>query len=448
MTLADGEGIMEKKARYQNYVLVSIILLVFGTTIATAQYKVPSVMPLIMGQLSMDVGTASWLMSIFTFVGIVLAIPTGALAKKFGPKPMLLAATAIMLVGSVFGAFCGSGVLLIVSRAIEGIALIFTAICGPLAVQRYVAPEKVGSATGIWAIWVCLGSVFGGTLTPSLFALTGFEGVWLIYAGAAVVAAVLIGLLIKEPGKGLAASIGKANDLAAGAAKDAADDGNGDGSGDGSGSKAAGAADGAGKADRAAKAAAKASYSSLFKPNTLLFLAGWTIFNLVLLAMLAFSPTFMQLQGMDPTLSGFVSTLPMLLAVISSPLFGALADKTGKLKLLIGLAMLVMGPCAYILLTDTGALMWIAAVLMGMVGLGAPVMFIVCFTNVIGRPELMAIAMGFFMLIQSLGQFLGTAITPVLLGADMSNWVFTGIVVLVLGLLGTGCVLLVKYNSR
>ena len=64
----------------------------------------------------------------------------------------------------------------------------------------------------------------------------------------------------------------------------------------------------------------------------------------------------------------------MLLAVISSPLFGSLSDKMGRCKPLYLLAMVVMGPCTLILLTQTGPLMWVGAIVMGLVGLGGPVM--------------------------------------------------------------------------
>ena len=169
---------MDTKKKYANWALIAIAMLLFGTAIATVQYKVPVVMGDIMMKMDMDAGSASWLMSIFTFVGIILALPTGALAKKFGPKTMLLAAAVVVAIGSLIGAFAGNGTILIVSRAIEGVAFIFVTICGPLAVQKYVAPDKIGSATGIWALWVCLGSVLGGVLTPTLYAATGFVGVW------------------------------------------------------------------------------------------------------------------------------------------------------------------------------------------------------------------------------------------------------------------------------
>ncbi len=276
-------------------------------------------------------------------------------------------------------------------------------ICGPLAVQKYVSPDKIGSATGIWALWVCLGSVVGGVLTPTLYASTGFAGVWVIYAAAAVVFAIVVAVIVKNPGEALE-----------------------------------GAAD--------APTEGKVGYGELVKPNILLFFAAFLVFNMTLMAVLSFGPTFLQQQGVDPTLSGFISTLPMLLAVISSPLFGALSDKLGRCKPLYLAAMLVMGPCTLLLLTQTGPLMWVGAIVMGLVGLGGPVMCLTSYINVLGRPELMSIGMGVLMLVQSLGQFLGTWLVPLLLGPDVSSWMLTGIVMCVIGFAGTAALALCKFR--
>ena len=394
---------MSTSKKYGNWALIAVVMLLFGTAIATIQFKVPVVMGDIMANMGMDASSASWLMSIFTFVGIILALPTGALAKRFGPKTMLLAAAAIIAVGSLLGAFAGNGMVLIVSRAIEVVAFIFVTICGPLAVQKYVSPDKIGSATGIWALWVCLGSVVGGVLTPTLYASTGFAGVWVIYAAAAVVFAIVVAVIVKNPGEALE-----------------------------------GAAD--------APTEGKVGYGELVKPNILLFFAAFLVFNMTLMAVLSFGPTFLQQQGVDPTLSGFVSTLPMLLAVISSPLFGALSDKLGRCKPLYLAAMLVMGPCTLLLLTQTGPLMWVGAIVMGLVGLGGPVMCLTSYINVLGRPELMSIGMGVLMLVQSLGQFLGTWLVPLLLGPDVSSWMLTGIVMCVIGFAGTAALALCKFR--
>ena len=397
---------MKSDSRFRSWILIAVVLLLFGTAVASSQYKVPVIMTHITQQFGMTDSSASWLMSIFTFVGIILAIPTGALAKKFGPKILLLAASAILLVGSLIGLAATDGTMLIVSRGVEGVAFILVTICGPLAVQKYVAPEKIGSATGIWALWVCLGSVVGGVVTPTVSATLGFVGVWMVYAVFAAIFAVLVAVVVKF--------------------NDGASDAPAQVSGE--------------------QVEPKVSYAELFKPNTLLYLAGFLLFNMVLLAMLSFSPTWMQIQGIDPTLSGFLSTLPMLLAVVSSPLFGSLSDKLGRCKPLYLVALLSMGPCAFLLLTGTGMQLWVGAVVMGLVGMGVPVICLTAYPKVLGKPELMSIGMGFLMLIQSLGQFLGTFVSPMLLGASGDQWVTLGIVMCVLGLVGTACIALCKFK--
>lgn len=394
---------MSTVRKYRSWALIAVVLLLFGTAVASSQYKVPVIMTGIMEQFNMDGGSASWLMSIFTFVGIVLALPVGGLAKKYGPKMLLLVAGGVLLVGSLIGVFATSGTMLIVSRAIEGVAFILVTICGPLAVQKYVAPDKIGSATGIWALWVCLGSVVGGVVTPTVNAMMGFVGVWMVYAVFAAIFAVLVAFFVKfESGPDMEAP------------------------------------------EQATEE--KVSYAEFVKPNTLLYFLAFLLFNLVLLAMLSFSPTWMQSQGIDPSLSGFLSTLPMLLAVISSPLFGTLSDKIGRCKPLYIIGMLAMGPCAYLLLTGTGPMLWVGAIVMGLIGLGVPVMALTALGSVYGKPELMSVGMGVFMLIQSLGQFLGTFIAPMVLGPAMDQWMTLGIVMCVLGLAGTGCVALCKFK--
>ena len=105
-----------------------------------------------------------------------------------------------------------------------------------------------------------------------------------------------------------------------------------------------------------------------------------------------------------------------------------------------------MGPCTFLLLTQTGPLMWVGAIVMGLVGLGGPVMCLTSYINVLGRPELMSIGMGVLMLVQSLGQFLGSWLTPMLLGPDMSAWMTTGIVMCIIGFAGTAALALCKFK--
>lgn len=375
------------------YLLLSVILLIVGTSIAIVQYKIPSILGDVMLQYSMTASTGSWLMSIFTAVGIFLSLPTGSLAKKIGPKCVLLLGCGIIVVGSVIGAFATQAWLMIVSRGIEGIAFVFITVAAPLAIEKYVDVSHQGTANGIWSLWICLGSVIGSSITPFVFESLGLSGVWLAYAGIVVVAAILLAFVVRIPSVSTVET-------------------------------------------KSEPSITLRDYVTLLKPQALLYFFGYLVFNVEILAVLSYTPTFLQGQGMEASLSGFASSLPGLLAIISALFFGRLIDKTGRTKPFYVVALLAAAPATFFMLTQSGWLLWVGAFMMGLIGYGIPVACLSSLPQIAGSRTLMPAAMGLLMLVQCLGEFLGSLVTPMLLGPDMSNWLFCGTVIGVLGLLG------------
>ena len=403
---SDGNKEQGASRSYQNPVMIGVVLLIAGISVAMIQYKVPTILTELMALFAMDAKAASWLMSIFTLMSIFVALPTGWLAQKFGAKRMMVVACGIAILGSLIGVASGSSAVLIFSRAVEGVALTVLTTCGPIVVQKCVKPEKIGSAMGIWGIWGCLGSTIAAVVTPTVFETLGFSGLWILFATIAGCAAVLVSVAIRVPQET------QGQDPAVPES-------------DGS-------------------LAEKPRYREMLTRDIVLFFVGFAIFNICLLAILSFVPTILQMQGFDPTLSGLISTAPMLLSVISSPLFGVISDKIGRCKPLLVAAMLVMGPCTLALYTQTGALLWVAVVVMGLVGMGGVGMFLSGYMKLLPRSELASIGMGVMILVQGLGQFLGTFLVQILLGPTLENWVFAGTVLMVMGLVGTVSLLLCR----
>ncbi|ROT89674.1 CynX/NimT family MFS transporter [Gordonibacter urolithinfaciens] len=399
-------GRSEKKGAYRSPVRVGTVLLAAGVAVAMIQYKVPTILSSLMALFAMDAEAASWLMSIFTLASVFAALPSGLLAQRFGAKNMMVAALGIAVTGSCIGLAAGSSAALVASRAVEGVALTILTTCGPLVVRACVDSDKVGTAMGIWGVWGCVGSTAAAVVTPTVFEAMGFAGVWTVFAVGAVLAAVLVLAAIRMPRARTAAEEAKA-------AK-------------------SGAASG-----RSRGCAAWGLWRMLLTRDILLFLGGFAMFNVCLLAVLSFVPTILQMQGVDPTWSGLVSTAPMLLSVASSPLFGAISDRRGRRKALLVAASAVMGPCTFLLYTDTGALMLIAVAVMGLVGMGGVGLFLSGFVGLVPRPELASVGMGLMVTVQGVGQFLGTFLVQMLLGPSLDHWFLAGGVLMGLGLAGT-----------
>ena len=388
-----------------NYLAFSFILLFVGVAITIVQYKVPPVLEPIMSQFSIGLDTGSWLMSIFTAVGIFLSLPTGSLTKKLGPKTVLLLGCAVIVVGSIIGAFAGSAAVLVVSRGIEGVAFVFITVAAPLAVEKYVAPEHQGTANGIWALWICFGSVIGSTATPLVFQALGLTGTWLLYAAIVVVAAIILAVFVRVPSQKrpmMAAELEPKPTLA--------------------------------------------DYLKLMRPQALLYFYAYLVFNIEILAVLSYTPTMLQGQGMDASLSGFAASLPGLLAAVSSPVFGKIIDRTGKTKPYYFVGLVVSAPATLLMLTQTGPLLWAGAIAIGLIGYAIPVCTLTSLPQIAGSKELLPTAMGVLMLVQCFGEFLGSLITPMLLGPSGTDWMFCGIVMCIVGISGAIALLFVRFK--
>lgn len=392
----------------ERYLAFSILLLAMGTTITIVQYKVPSILGPLMESYGMSSSTGSWLMSVFTAVGIFLSIPAGSLAKKMGPKRVLLLGCGVIVLGSVVGAAAGSSLVLIASRLIEGIAFVLVTVAAPLAIEKYVSPDNQGTANGIWALWICLGSVIGSTATPAVFEALGMRGTWLLYAVLVAIAAIALAVFMRKM---------RPIDSGNTPEKDADDE----------------------------KAGLR-TYLSLLAPRSVLFLFAYLVFNIEILAVLSYTPTFLQQSGMDASLSGFASSLPGLLAIASSPLFGKIADRTGRTKPLYLVTLAASIPATFLMMTQSGALLWVGALLMGLVGYGVPVLSLTALPQVAGSKALMPAMVGLFMLVQSLGEFLGSFLVPILLGPSMAEWTFCAVVVSAMSTVGVVALALCRFK--
>lgn len=397
-------GLNREKKR-QNPILVGLVLLFAGAAAALIQYKVPTIMTAVMDLFSMDADLGSWLMSIFTLMSIFVAVPSGILAQRFGAKRVMVAALILIAAGSLFGAFAQTSALILASRAVEGAALTVITTCGPVVVQRCVSPQRIGAVMGVWGIWGCVGSTVAAILTPTVFEIVGFRGVWVAYAVVAVAAALILVVAVRVP---------RATD------EDAVDARPDVSRGEGS------------------------RWRDAVTLDVALFFVGFAAFNICLLAVLAYVPTILQMQGFDSTLSGLISTIPMLLSIVSSPLFGVLSDRMGRCKPLLLVASLAMGPCTFLFYTTTGTLLWVAAVTMGIVAMGGVGLFLSGYMKIMPHPERASIAMGLMILVQGLGQFLGTFLVQRLLGPDLTNWMGAGLALMLFGMLGSAAIALCK----
>lgn len=386
---------------------VGLMLFAVAASVTMTQYKIPTIMTDIIAMFDSDAATVSWLMSVFTFVGIVVAVPTGILLKRIGPRNVVLLAIVVNVLAAVAGSLTKSIGTLLLTRAVEGMSLVFVVAAAPIVIQQYVDPGKVGLSTGIYMLGGMLGATFAGIMTPVLFYGFGYKGLWDGYALLVALCGLVFAVFIRPCCAGTRQPNLPSDD---------------------------------------ARESCRDDYKIFLSLNTLKFLVPFAVFQMALLTILSFAPTALQQRGLSPAASGLVSTLPMLLAVVSSIMFGAISDRTGRCKFLCVAGLVVLGPCCLFMLNCSGLIMWISLIVMGLFAMGAPTAFVAAYPRILGKPELMSVGMGVLLLVQSCGQFLGTAVSSALLGPSLDQWCLCGSVIMVLCILGALSLALCKFR--
>jgi len=356
------------------------------------QFKVAPVMPVLMEAFGLSMASAGWLMSVFAVTGFLLALPAGLILQRIGLKITGLIAMGCLLVGSVIGALSFAAGLMLFSRVIEGVGMGLIAVVAPASIAMWFPHEKQGAPMGLWATWVPVGSILMFILAPAMTAAFGWRSVWWFGAAFALLAFVLVWLFMRMPPNLAAAPApGEAPDM-------------------------------------------KKALS-----NRSIWLLGvmFGCFNLALIAMSTFLPTFLTTErGYSLASASFITSLTMITVLFSAPLGGLLSDKIGSRKALFTWPFIVVAIMMLFPFVITGGLIPLWMILMGVIAGVIPTATFAAAPEIMGKPALAGMGMAVVALGQNLGMFIG----PVIFGSvvDSSGWVIAGycmIPALILGLI-------------
>lgn len=404
---------MDKQREHQNWLIVSLCFFLVAFCITLMMYKIPTIIIQLMELLSVSAATAAWFMSVFTFTGIFLAIPIGFLIKGIGVRKVVIVSGFLAAFASIAGSFApevgfACVPLLIVTRGLEGLSFVGIIASIPIMIQMCIIPSRVGTSTGIFMLGGMLGAMGGGVITPTIFAASGFAGLWIAYAAFMALSTIVFMVYVRFPRQ---------------------------------------EQEGAFPESKAVTRSSSVSiYGVFFKPNTLLFFLGFAAFQILLLSVLTYAPTALQQRGMSPAMSGFVSTLPQLISIVTAIAFGAIADAIHRTKPLVIIGMIAMAICAPAALVTDAPVLWAILVAMGLLAMGVPTVVMAAYPKLLADPSKLTVGMGVMMLVQSLGQFLGSLIPSIVLGPDLSNWTVCSIVLFLLGLAATACFVASKFK--
>ncbi len=194
---ATGGDAAAAAPRYRWIVLAVGVL---GTMVVGAlRQGLGGLAPVVRDEFALSLGAVGALFTALT-VGMTLAlIPFGALADRFGERPVLAAGLAATAGGLVLAALAGSfGALLVALFAVGALAASATGASGR-AVMGWFGRRERGLALGIRQTAIPLGGAVCTLVLPAIALAASLEAAFLVLAGFTAVAAVASALLMRDP---------------------------------------------------------------------------------------------------------------------------------------------------------------------------------------------------------------------------------------------------------
>jgi EmrB/QacA subfamily drug resistance transporter len=170
-----------------------------STLVVNANTSAVSILlPAISDDTGMSVDTLQWAVTGYSLVGAAVIVTSGALGDVFGRKRVFQLGLALFVASCILIALSTTGGMVIAGRLIQGASGATILACGlSLLSVAYDGEEQLRSVS-LWGAAAAVGAAAGPLVGGVLVDVTGWQGLFWIDAGIAVVCMVLTYFTVEE----------------------------------------------------------------------------------------------------------------------------------------------------------------------------------------------------------------------------------------------------------
>ncbi|MDO8398981.1 MAG: MFS transporter [Bradyrhizobium sp.] len=323
------------------------VLFAVRSTIAFQFQSVAAVAPLLTSQFGVSLADIGVLIGLYFAPGVALALPGGAIGQRFGDKRTALGALLLMLAGSAMMAAGASWSVQIAGRLIGGAGSVILSVQATKMLTDWFAGKEIATAMALLVNSWPLGIALCLLVLPWIGTQFGVGAAHLGVAAFAAGALVLLAMLYRPPADVAVAWTTAPQRL-----------------------------------DRNATLA--------------VIVAGliWGLFNVGFAVIVSFGPSMLVEQGWSIAEAGSTVSIVLWVSVISVPLGGLLADRTGRPATIVVAAALLTA-VLMVLLPRSGSAVRPVIFVLGLIS-GLPAGPIMSLPARVLQPQTRAIGMGVF----------------------------------------------------
>jgi MFS family permease len=333
------------EALHNRWTILAVLFTV-RLTMAFQFQSVAAVAPLLGQAFGVGLADTGTLIGLYFAPGVALALPGGAIGRKFGDKQTVLAALLLMLIGGLAMALSDSWFVQIAGRLVSGAGGVMLNVQMTKIVADWFSGKEIATAMGIFVNSWPTGIALSLLVLPLIGSGHGIEAVDLAVAAVIGAALILFAVAYQDPAQ-----------------------------------VTSGAAEASVRLDR--RAASAVITAGLI----------WGFFNIGVAMLFSFGPSMLVERGWSIPAAGSTISFALWLAAISVPLGGFLADRSGRPALVL-MAGCIVSAMLIVALPRSNATIAIIFAL-GMIN-GLPAGPMMSLPARMLRPETRAIGMGIF----------------------------------------------------
>lgn len=369
MTGASGHHTLREnsggEALRNRWVILAVLFMV-RLTMAFQFQSVAAVAPLLGHAFGVGLGDIGILIGLYFTPGIALALPGGAIGKRFGDKTTVLGALLLMLIGGLTMGLSDSWTMQIAGRLVAGAGGVLLNVQMTKMVADWFAGKEIATAMAIFVNSWPAGVAISLLTLPLVGTAYGVDAVYLTVVALIGFAFVLLLVAYRSPAKGTTAAATSA------------------------------------RLDRNAVVAVIA--------------AGliWGLYNVGFAMLFSFGPSMLVERGWSIAAAGSIISIVLWLAVLSVPMGGFLADRTGRPQLILVTGCIVFAILMVVLSRSDAVVSTVVA--LGLV-CGQPAGPILSLPARLLQPATRAIGMGVFYTLYYAAMMLGPVV-----GGACAKW--------------------------
>jgi MFS family permease len=279
--------------------------------------------PLIESAFAVGVADVGVLIGLYLLPGVAIALPGGALGRRFGEKTIVLAGLALMIAGGATMAWSATWQGQIAGRLLCGTGGVLLNVLMSSMAQAWFQGREIATAMAIFANAWPAGIAVALIVMPALAESAGLASTHLLAAGYAAVALLLLGLLYRSPPVATGVPAARQERLSGGAR------------------------------------------ASLVTAALI-----WALYNVGFSMMFSFAPLAFAQTGASVVAAGSLTSIVLWATIVSIPFGGLVADRTGRndtvlavscVATAVALALMARLPQSPVTLAVLGAVFGLAA---------------------------------------------------------------------------------------